>query len=104
LGKPVPVRLDPLENEIARQLGDGIISEGVRLALRAAQINGIEVSLAAAKKFGQAVGREPPAPAVSDVSTETCAASDPQDTLIDPSKAPTVDLAVEQVKTSEALN
>jgi hypothetical protein len=36
-----------------RQLGDGVISEGVRLALRAAYVSGIEVSLAAAKKFGQ---------------------------------------------------
>jgi hypothetical protein len=48
LGKAVPVVLDDAENKIARQMGDGVLSAGVRQALRAVAVIGIADALAAA--------------------------------------------------------
>lgn len=49
LGKAVLVRLDEQETQIAKALGAGIVSAGVRVALHAASAHGIESSVAAAK-------------------------------------------------------
>lgn len=43
--------MDDAENEIARQLGGGVKAHGVRLALRAARMVGIEETLAAASTY-----------------------------------------------------
>lgn len=42
LGKPTPVVMDAHEEEIARQMGDGVKSFGVRMALRAVQVIGVD--------------------------------------------------------------
>lgn len=55
LGKPVPVVLDEEESNIARLMGAGVLSAGVRLALRASAVRGIEKSQALAAKYGNPV-------------------------------------------------
>ena len=45
LGKPILIRLNEQETEVARLMGDGLVSAGVRMALHAVSAVGFEVAL-----------------------------------------------------------
>ena len=56
LGKPTPVVMDALEEEIARQMGDGVKSLGVRMALRAVQVIGVDKARKLAERYKPSPG------------------------------------------------
>lgn len=55
LGRPVPVVLSEDEREVALWMGDGVVSHGVRVALRAAKAIGVEEAKEAASQFDEAM-------------------------------------------------
>lgn len=45
MGKPILIRLNEQETEVARLMGDGLVSVGVRMALHAVSAVGFEAAL-----------------------------------------------------------
>lgn len=56
LGKPTPVVMNVHEEEVARQMGNGVKSFGVRMALRAVQAIGIDKARELAKSYKTLLG------------------------------------------------
>lgn len=56
--KPTLVMMNAVETDIARQMGDGVIAQGVRLALHAVKVMGIKKSLRAAKAYSHEAGAQ----------------------------------------------
>lgn len=69
LGKPTPVVMDTHEEDIARQMGGGVKSFGVRMALRAVQMMGIENARHLAAQYVVELGGGEAAPSSASAST-----------------------------------
>lgn len=69
LGKPTPVVMDAHEEAIARQMGVGVKSLGVRMALRAVYVMGVDKALDLARTYKQDVESSAPPCKLDDDST-----------------------------------